>query len=59
MKTISRISGAVFAISLFWTWGTIGLADMGEWHPVRLMIAFGITFLAGAVWLLSRGDDDE
>ena len=57
MKTIKRISGAVFALSLFWAWGTVGLADMGELHTGRLIGLVVVCAVSGIVWVLNNDTD--
>lgn len=57
MKTIKRISGAAFAIGLFLTWGVIGAADMGEYHPVRILGWAVFTALCGLIWVISHDAD--
>lgn len=54
MKVIRRISGAVFALSLFLAWGTVGLADMGELHVGRLVGLVAVCVLSGAAWLMAK-----
>lgn len=59
MKTISRISGAIFAVGMFATWGIIGAADMGDFHPGRLAAAFAVTAVAGLVYIVTRRNCEE
>ena len=54
MKVIRRISGAVCALSAFWAWGTVGLADMGELHVGRLVGLVAVCVLSGAAWLMAK-----
>lgn len=58
-KTVSRIFGAISVAALFLAIGTVGLADMGELHFVRLIGSVIVFILAEAVWLITREDDDD
>ena len=58
VKVIRRISGFIFAVSLFWAWGTVGLADMGEFHPYRLMGRIAVAALSGFAWLITKEENE-
>ena len=51
---VHKIAGAIFAVGMFATWGIIGAADMGDFHPGRLAAAFAVTAVAGLVYIATR-----
>ena len=59
MKLIKYLSGAVFVIGLFMSWGIVGALDCGDGSVSLLLLVFATTIGAGLAWLATSSVERE